>query len=222
MKTNFVRLFTALVLVFYFPISNAQEEYHAEIGIDGGISYYLGDANSKLFANPQMTYGFIYRQKFSPRFAAHLNLNTTRVTGSKLLSTGSTITFDNPVQAIDICGEFNFFDYEDKAYKPFSHKYSTFIFAGIGAMYYGYNGGNNFMFSYPFGVGFKMMLGKRFNLNLKWTHSLLLTDQMEGLKVLNNPANLNGSNIFNNDILSTLTVGLTFNIWKEKCNCLSY
>ena len=31
----------------------AQDEYHAEIGVNGGGSYYLGDANSQLFNNMQ-------------------------------------------------------------------------------------------------------------------------------------------------------------------------
>lgn len=76
------------------------------------------------------------------------------------------------------------------------------------------------MFSYPVGLGYKFMLGERLNLNLSWSNRLLLTDKMEGKSALNNANGLNGSNIFNNDLLSTFSVGLTYNIWKKSCNCL--
>ena len=54
-----------------------------------------------------------------------------------------------------------------------------------------------------------------------WSHRLLLTDQMEGVKQLNDPEKLNGTNILNYDILSTLSVGFTFDIFKERCKCMN-
>jgi len=55
-----------------------------------------------------------------------------------------------------------------------------------------------------------------------WTNRLMFSDNLEGLEgagKFDNPAELNGSNIFNNDMLSTLSIGITFNIWKKKCDC---
>ncbi|MCE5330819.1 MAG: hypothetical protein LLF95_01630, partial [Bacteroidales bacterium] len=60
----------------------AQDTYLAEIGVHGGPSYYLGDANNILFKNSQLSYGLIYRQKINPRLAAHLNWNNTTVAGN--------------------------------------------------------------------------------------------------------------------------------------------
>ena len=65
----------------------------------------------------------------------------------------------------------------------------------------------------------KVKLGQRCNLNVQWTTRLLLADNLEGVKTLNNPGGLNGSNPFNNDLLSTLTVGISFDIWKKLCDC---
>ena len=221
MDFKIIRRFTLIVTLLFFSHLQAAEVYHAEIGANTGISYYLGDANNKLFKNPEFTYGLIYRQKFNPRLAIQANWNYTKVSGTGLLYTGTSIDFSNQIHALDFCGEFNFFDLEKKDYKPFSKTYSPFIYAGVGAMLYNYEGKQDFMFSYPFGVGLKKMLGYRLNLNIMWSHRLLLTDQMEGVKQLNDPEKLNGTNLFNYDVLSTLSVGLTIDIFKERCKCMN-
>jgi len=92
-----------MLVIFVFQV-NAQDTYFAEIGVHGGTSYYLGDANNQLFKNPELAYGLIYRQKINQRFAASANWNYTKVTGNS----EATGTFENPVHALDFCGEFNF------------------------------------------------------------------------------------------------------------------
>jgi len=210
-----------LVLLNALKAQNSEQVYFSEIGVNGGTSFYIGDANSTLFKNPQLSAGIIYRQKINPRLAAHFEWNYTTVKGSGTITDGSSALFNNTLNVFDICGEFNFFSYERKPYLPFSQIFSPFIFAGIGGMLYQYeNTSLNFpKFSIPFGVGFKLMLGNRFNINLMWSQHLLLSDQMEGISVFNNPAGLNGTNLFNNDLLSTFSLGITYNFWKKKCNC---
>ena len=197
-------------------LMNAQEDtYFAEIGVHGGSSYYLGDANNVLFKNAQLSYGLIYRQKFNPRLAAHLSWNSTIVAGSGLID-DVNIPFNNRVNAFDLAGEFNFFSYERKEYLPFSKTFTPFVFAGVGGVL-----GDSVGVSIPFGVGFKMMLGDRLNLNIMWSNRLMFNDNLEGKADFNDHAGLNGTNIFNNDMLSTLSVGITLNIWKKKCDCSS-
>ena len=207
MKFRLIGLLVLCCIIFNNSNVNSQENYRAEIGINGGGSFYLGDANKVLFKNIEPSFGLIYRQKFNQRIAAHINWNNTHV-------------LDNTVNTIDFCGEFNFFDLEKKEYKPFSKIYSTFIFAGVGGMMYDYETTkNSIAVSIPFGAGFKVMLGERFNLNLMWSNRLSFSDKLEGKENLNDATGLNGTNIFNNDLLSTISIGLTFNIFKEKCDC---
>jgi len=199
-------------------LMNAQEDtYFAEIGVHGGSSYYLGDANNVLFKNAQLSYGLIYRQKFNPRLAAHLSWNSATVAGKGSIDNVNNISFNNRVNAFDLAGEFNFFSYERKEYLPFSKTFTPFIFAGVG----GALGDSVATMSLPFGVGFKMMLGDRLNLNIMWSNRLMFNDNLEGKADFNDHAGLNGTNIFNNDMLSTLSVGITLNIWKKKCDCSS-
>jgi hypothetical protein len=121
------------------------------------------------------------------------------------------------LNAFDLAGEFNFFSYERKEYLPFSKTFTPFIFAGVG----GALGNSVATMSLPFGVGFKAMLGDRLNLNIMWSNRLMFNDNLEGKADFNDHAELNGTNIFNNDMLSTLSVGITLNIWKKKCDCSS-
>jgi hypothetical protein len=221
MTFKLIRITIATVLVLFGGIIKAQNEYRSEIGVLGGGSFYLGDANNQLFVNNQPAFGLIYRHKLDTRLSITGIWKNTNVVGA-----GAGVTFSNPINAIDLCGEFNFFDYDDKIYKPNSKKHTLFIFAGIGGMIFPYTNLTStkptFMFSYPVGLGYKFMLGERFHLNLIWSQRLLLTDKMEGRFELNNANKLNGSNIFNNDMLSTFSIGLTYNILKKSCDCLQY
>lgn len=219
MDFKLIRHLTIGIILLSINQLNAQETYRAEIGANAGVSYYLGEANYKLFNNSELTYGVIYRQKFNPRLAIQANWNYTKVTGSAPYN--AAINFENPIHALDFCGEFNFFDLEKKDYKPFSKTYSPFIFAGVGTMLYTYEKKQDFMFSYPFGIGLKKILGNRLNLNIMWSHRLLLSDQMEGLKQFNDPEKLNGTNLLNYDILTTWSVGVTFDIFKDRCKCIN-
>jgi hypothetical protein len=210
MSLKIIRYTIAAVFLIFFSSINAQDDYRSEIGVLGGNSFYLGDANNKFFANSQLGYGIIYRHKIDTRLAWSASWNKTKVVGS---------TFSNPINAFDICGEFNFFDYENKIYRPNSKKQSLYLFGGLGFMTSS-SGTPAFAMSLPVGLGYKIMLGKRFNLNFIWSNRLMLTDNMEGVAALNDPDGLNGSNIFNNDVLTTFSVGLTYNIWKKDCNCM--
>jgi len=228
MKLKLIRFYVFCVLILVSVKSSAQEkdrlspqdEYKAEIGIDGGGSYYLGDANSQLFNNMQLAYGGFFRYRFDTRLAAKIELTKTSVFGQGFNN--------NPIYALDLTGEFNFFDLEKNEYKRYSKIFSPYIFVGVGIAIYSDNVTinsegtlipSNTTPSIPFGVGMKVKLGKRWNLNAQWTTRLLFADDVENVPELNNSTNLNGSNPFNNDLLSTLTVGISFDIWKKHCDC---
>ena len=222
MSFKVIRYFIMVSFVLNLGFAGAQETYRAEIGPSVGSSFYIGDANAKLFANQNISYGLQYRHKFNSRLAVTGDWTNTKVNGTAELANNIVVSFDNPVNAFDFSGEYNFLDLEDKSYKPFSRKYSTFIFAGVGAMVYEYEMQNQLKFSYLFGAGVKFLIGDQFNLNFRWSNRLLLTDQMEGVRPLNNAYGLNGSNLLNNDLLSTISIGLTINIFRKRCNCNTY
>lgn len=216
MKIKLIRLFILCVFALFSANTVAQNDYNAEIGISTGGSYYLGDANNKLFNNTQFAYGGFFRYKFNPRFALKAEL-----IGTKIVAANKTV--NNSIYTTDFTAEYNFFDLENNPYKRFSKIFSPYIFTGLGIMTDMYVGQKfpNFM-SLPFGVGIKVKLAERWNFNAQWSNRLLLfSDNMENNVLYNNTNNLNGSNIFNNDLLSTITVGISFDFWEKPCDCLN-
>lgn len=216
-----IRLLLVCILCLTTVITSAQvfvnDEYRAEIGVIGGGSFYLGDANKLLFNNLQFTYGGFFRYNFNPRISAKAELIRTTVSGNGFIP--------NNIYAGDFTAEFNFFDLERNPYKQFNKTFSPYIFTGLGIFTEMYrNQLENFpkFISLPFGVGMKVKLGKRWNLNAQWSNRLsLLSDNMEDNLLFSNPNELNGTNVFNNDLLSTVTIGFSYDIWKKRCDCLN-
>ena len=238
MFIKIIRFIIVSMLIFFYLQASAQDEYRAEIGLAGGGAYYLGDANKMPFRNTQLNYGGFLRYRFNNRIALRAEINNTKIKGNytgktKLTNNDSIISFENSnIYAADLCAEFNFFDLEQIKKTRLSKIFSPFIFAGVGLMNYPYSI-RKIVEPYSdsiqkkilepcisFGIGFKVKLAERWNLNAQWSNRLLLfSDQIEGITELANPNKLNGSNIFNNDMLSTLTIGVSYDIWKKQCDC---
>ena len=219
MKFRLIRLLILSILAFItFPVFGQEKsdknDYKAEIGIIGGASYYIGDASSTFFdyQNIKSALGGFFRYRIDNRIAFKGELISTVIAGSGI---------ENQAFAADIVGEYNFFDLEQDPYKRFSKIYSPYLLAGVGLMNYDYQTVNMTNPSFVFGLGMKLKLGNRLNLNLQWSNRLLLADNIEGVAKYNNMNNLNGLNIFNNDFISSLTIGVSFDIWKKECNCMN-
>lgn len=211
-----VRLFIISVFALFSANTFSQVNYNIEIGVSGGGSYYLGDANSQLFNNMQQAYSGFFRYNLNPRFA--FKAEFTKV--SQIVGPNNSFV-NKTVNIGDLCAEFNFFDLEIHESNRFCKKFSPFIFTGIGIMTDVYTNQKAPEACLPFGVGMKLKLAERWNLSVQWSNRLLFSDNLEDNPKYNNSDNLNGSNVFNNDLLSTITFGISFNFWEKRCNCLN-
>ena len=80
----------------------------------------------------------------------------------------------------------------------------------------------------PIGVGVKWKFAPRWQLQLAWQHQIYMSngDGLEGVICQDDPSKfndsyqMNGSNILNNDIISTLTLGVVFEFAREKKVCV--
>lgn len=87
----------------------------------------------------------------------------------------------------------------------------------------------------PVGIGVKWKFAPQWQLQACWQHQIYISDNLEGYMhgydtddaiknnlsgILNNSHELNGVNIFNNDLTSTLTIGVMFEF--GKCEKLCY
>lgn len=111
-----------------------------EIGVTGGIMYYMGDLNpAKHFRFPSPAVGLMYRHNFDHHFSIRGNVIGGHVYADDALSkNGYQITrnlrFKSMVIEGSVQGEINFFQFE-----PGNHKKSFFtpyIFGGVGVFYY--------------------------------------------------------------------------------------
>ena len=203
---------------------HAQDEYKAEIGIAGGGAFYLGDANKSIFKNTQAAYGGLFRYRFNQRIAGRIEFSATNVSVPDALDPKDshvTVPVDNAVKTVDINLEFNFYDLAHNPFKYNTTRFSPYIFAGYTKSYFQYNQVGRVKDGINFGVGVKYKLAPRWNLNAQWANKLMISDQIEGLGTYADPFGLNGTNIFNNDFLSTFSVGITFDFWERVCACRS-
>jgi hypothetical protein len=203
-------------------------EHTIELGPIAGTSFYLGDANQKLFRNCEPLFGGLVRYPLDKRTALKGSL---MVSGIKGYSDTYQVAFDHRWLYFNVQGEFNFFPYEISEYNIESSVATPYILGGIGLIACSKQQQNQTLTSDPLspakvvvlhcGVGGKFKLGSRLDLNIEWTINKALTDKLEGVSELNNPYQLNQKMLFNNDFFSTFTIAVTFAIYTKKCPCRS-
>jgi hypothetical protein len=80
----------------------------------------------------------------------------------------------------------------------------------------------------PVGIGMKWKFAERWQLQVAWQHQLYITNRGDGLEgivdasrpdILANSYEMNGPNVLNNDVTSTLTVGIVFEFAPDKKIC---
>ncbi len=214
MISRTIRYLVALFALTFSLSAVAQKDYRMEAGVLGGSSLYFGDSDINYPNNAELTFGGLLRYRFDQRFALKAEGIRNRISGTYPRFRSDYLT------AFDLCGEFNFLNYFQRIPERSAERYSTYIFGGLGAMLYDYESSMAINPNISFGVGFKMKLGKRFNLNAQYANRLLLADNMEGIAALNNKAQLNGSNFLNNDLLMSFTLALTYDFWIKDCKCV--
>ena len=122
------RLFFVLSLFVGMCVAKAQT---AEIGLCGGVSFYMGDLNPKgVFNGVRPAGGVLFRYNINPRLA----VKATALFGSLQASDASTgdkarnLSFRSPISEISAQMELNFLRlFNEKGQNPFS----PYLFAGI-------------------------------------------------------------------------------------------
>ena len=179
--------------------------YHCEVGVQGGIGYYVGELAPHVFQKSSESYGAQFRYKFDQRWALQAKIQRLRI-------------FNNPMWMLDANAEYNFFRFGNKSYDYRVKQITPYISLGVGAS--AYDGWNVGVYL-PVGVGLKWKFADRWQLQAAWQHNVYVYngDGFEDAPEYNNKHDLNGSNIMNNDVTSTLTIGVVFEFGKGKKIC---
>ena len=215
-----------LVGIRSYAQNNGQEQpYLCELGIQGGVGYYVGDATPHIFMNPREAYGIHFRYKFDKRWAIqakvagqHITGNEYDLKGNKLSSYWNTQLFN-----ADVMAEFNFFRFaSSNEYDKRDHPYTPYIFIGVGASVYTPDWFSSKIAAsgyIPLGIGFKWRFHERLGLNIAWQHNIYFADDLESTSELNNKHSLNGWNWMNCDLTGMITVGLVVEFAPAKKPC---
>lgn len=220
--------YLALTLLMLLSASTCRADgpYLLELGMQGGMSYYMGDAQHMIFMHPREAYGAQFRYKFNRRWAMQVKGQSSRiafkypVAGAGFIPTETPSVHTNKLISVDAVAEFNFFrlgeNYNDPRVKPFS----PYIFAGVGvSLYDGSSPYSNAGFYIPFGIGLKWKFAEHCGLQVAWQHNMYLADNLENIDDYNNVEGLNGSNFLNCDQTGNITIGLVFDFLEKKKVC---
>lgn len=203
--------------------------YLLELGMQGGVHYYMGDAQHMIFLHPRETYGAQFRYKFDRRWALQVKGEGSRIAFKYPVAGAGFVPdmsnqrmYTNHMISLDCVGEFNFFrfgdNYNDRRVKP----YTPYIFAGVGMSLYDGDKKYSSVGAYiPFGIGFKWKFANHCGLQLAWQHNMYFADNLENIDDYNNVEKLNGSNFLNCDQTGQLTFGLVFDFVEAKKVCRS-
>ncbi|MDR1502144.1 MAG: DUF6089 family protein [Prevotella sp.] len=228
-------LFTLLLIIIYSPLSfielKAQDDYKYEIGGMAGTSFYMGDANkSKLYQNPGLSAGVVFRYNKDLRWSVKSNFVIGKVSGDTRDSGnkypfGQEISFSRMFYELGSQIEFNFFNYSDKFGYLGAKRISPYIFTGIG---FTLGSGSKTFFdaNIPIGIGVKYKLKDRLNLGFEFSFRKLFSDSFDVTKdgdglSLDAPYKINGGAFKNNDWYSLTMISLTWDFGARICPCLN-
>ena len=235
MKVRIVRnkgVLTATIMLLSVVCTRAEQlPYLCDIGVQGGMGYYIGDAfnydnlgQHNVHQRLREVYGLQFRYKFNNRWAIQVKSQYQKI---DFTVDGYASPFTNDLINEDVVGEFNFFRYGEKTFDPRIKPITPYIFLGLG-MAFSSNGlnpdGNPNRFSqctmyFPFGIGMKWRFAPRWQMIVTWQHNLYFGDKLENYDEFGNTYDLNGSNFFNNDLTGQLTAGIVFEFAQQKGNC---
>lgn len=197
------RLFTILSLLISSLATMAQV---SELGITGGLTYYIGDLNTKHYYNAKPAFGLVYRYNFNERYAFRLQGLYSRLEAFDSDSPDPNAQYRNlsfTTSLIEVAGllEINFFPYragkEKKSWTPFIFLGAAYFrvnpqadlngvrfdLAPLGTEGQGTSAGTNEPYAldhlaYPFGAGLKFNL-KRVDIQLEWGLRKTKTDYID-------------------------------------------
>lgn len=195
MKKRFLTLTLALFGITAFTQT-------MEVGLFGGLSYYLGDLNPGIhFMGSKPAYGVLARYVIDSRWVIKANAYRGKVMGDDHMGNTNDVRglkFESDVTDISLTAEFNFFDYFTGSRK---NTLTPYIFGGFGMFFFkptadgvdlrsigtegqqiGFDGRkpyNKYSFGIPFGIGFKYNLNSRLCLSGEWGLRKTFTDYLD-------------------------------------------
>ena len=219
------KILLSLIALFAINFSARGQiaEYKYDLGVEAGMSGYLGDANgSNIFRRPGFAAGISGRYIANVRMAVKVNLGMLKLSGdtddySMILPGDAHYKFSSTVYDLGGRFEFNFFPYGiGETYKHL-RRWTPYAAVGIGMSLATCDGTTSFAPNLPLAVGVKYKLKERWNLALEFSMTKVFGDKIDGdLKDL---YGIKSSFAKNTDWFSRLAVSVTYEFGRRCVTC---
>jgi hypothetical protein len=213
-----------LILLLAVPFNQISAQRKADIGVIGGVSYYMGDINhTRHFYAPSPAGGIIFRYNLNPR-------NSFRFSGIYTSLKGNDSDFEDDFQwrrnrhfktsiiDLSLSTEFNFMSYQPTKLRK--DRYTPYISAGLGyASLLSSDVQAESATTLNFGGGFKYNLTRKLSMGAEWTFRKTLNDMLDGIENIGID-----NNVFyhNKDWYSIVGIFVTYKIFNYREDCPAY
>lgn len=217
----------SLVIILLCSKTAAQDEgYLMEMGLGGGGSFYMGDANGRLYNNTNGVFSVLARYNVNPRFSLKANLSSAGISGSTENAYGTLpgdeLLFSRTLYDFGAQMEWGFCGYGMEGWNG-NHRLAPYGLMGIGVTFAPEPEKNDFAANFPIGLGLRYKLSERVNIGLEWTMRFSTSDRLDVTRTdgttLKDPFMIKGKGIKNKDSYSFTMLYVTFDVFKRPCHC---
>jgi len=220
---NLLKILLVLATASASFAARAQEDYRFDIGGGIGMTGYLGDASSNLYASPSWDAEILFRYIYNPRFNFKTNFYVGGLGGDTskmddILPDGENFKFTTTFYELGEMVEFHFFNYGmGERYRKLK-RWTPYITAGLGVTAWKADGKFGAAATIPLGIGFKYKPALRWNLGLEFLMKKTFTDRLDG-EHLKDPYGIKSGFMKNTDWYSTLTITISYEFSKRCAVC---
>lgn len=217
----------SLVIILLCSKTAAQDEgYLMEMGLGGGGSFYMGDANGRLYNNTNGVFSVLARYNVNPRFSLKAYLSSAGISGSTENAYGTLpgdeLIFSRTLYDFGAQMEWGFCGYGMEGWNG-NHRLAPYGLMGIGVTFAPEPEQNDFAANFPIGLGLRYKLSERVNIGLEWTMRFSTSDRLDVTRTdgttLKDPFMIKGKGIKNKDSYSFTMLYVTFDVFKRPCHC---
>ncbi|MBD5183126.1 MAG: porin family protein [Muribaculaceae bacterium] len=221
------RICLILLAVLCAGVGNAYAQaapYKFDLGVDLGMSGYIGDANrSNFMSHPgfdgQLSFRYIPDTRWAIRgIASGMGLSGNTADMSNVLPDMAEHSFTASVYSLEARAEFNFFAYGiGETYKRL-RRWSPYLTLGVGACLSSAGGNTAVAPMIPVGAGVRYKIKERWNLGVEFTFTKTFSDHIDG-KDLADLNQIKTAFYKNTDWISRLTIGVSYEFGKRCETC---
>jgi len=216
-------------LIFFCPELTKGQAYRMEIGLGGGSSFYMGDANQNiLFKDLRPSVNLLYRYNLNGRFSMKASAGLSGIAGTTIGATeqypsGEAFRFNRNVLDASAQMEMNFYEFGTPDYVSGSSHITPYVCLGVGLV--GLEAKEVVVSPFiPMGIGVKLKVSDRLNIGCEWSFRKTYTDDLDysdygGKFQLSDPWLVKSAYDKNKDWYSVLMFNVTVDIFGAGSNC---